>query len=112
MIQRKSLKVVILQVQSASSTSVGGGKSPSKGLAKSSSGGGQARQRKGASGAVTRRAPTSAAGGGMWKFYTEDSPGLKVYVYKMSSALNNIIYVNFSHYFLLIFVVVQCLSLS
>ena len=80
-IQRKSLKVVILQVQSASSTSVGGGKSPSKGLAKSSSGGGQARQRKGASGAVTRRAPTSAAGGGMWKFYTEDSPGLKVYVY-------------------------------
>ena len=65
-------------VQSASSTSVGGGKSPSKGLAKTSSGGGQARQRKGTSGAVTRRAPTTAGGGGMWKFYTEDSPGLKV----------------------------------
>ncbi|XP_028402919.1 protein transport protein Sec61 subunit beta-like [Dendronephthya gigantea] len=65
-------------VQSASATSVGGGsKSPSKGLAKTSSGGGQARQRKGASSAVTRRT-APAGGGGMWKFYTEDSPGLKV----------------------------------
>ncbi|CAB4001900.1 transport Sec61 subunit beta [Paramuricea clavata] len=63
-------------VQSAS-TSVGGGKSPSKGLAKASSSGGQARQRKGTSSAVSRRT-TTAAGGGMWKFYTEDSPGLKV----------------------------------
>ena len=37
------------------------------------------RQRKGTSSAVSRRTVT-AAGGGMWKFYTEDSPGLKVYV--------------------------------
>ncbi|XP_046859600.1 protein transport protein Sec61 subunit beta-like [Xenia sp. Carnegie-2017] len=64
-------------VQSSSSTSVGGSKSPSKGLAKPSSSGGQTRQRKGTSGATARR-PTTAGGGGMWKFYTEDSPGLKV----------------------------------
>ena len=33
--------------------------------------------RKGTSGTVARR-PAATGGGGMWKFYTEDSPGLKV----------------------------------
>lgn len=45
--------------------------------------GGTLRNRKGASsGASSGRARSSAgqtAGGGMWRFYTDDSPGIKVY---------------------------------
>jgi len=68
----------------ASATSVGaGGRSPSG--AKPASGGNGVRQRKatsgggggGGSGAVRARGGGGNAGS-MWRFYTEDSPGLKV----------------------------------
>ena len=45
--------------------------------------GGTLRNRKGASsGASSGRARTTGqtTGGGMWRFYTDDSPGIKVYV--------------------------------
>ena len=65
----------------ASATSVGGGgRSPSAGSPRAG-GGGTVRQRKTTSGAGSR-APVSRAGGtssgGMWRFYTDDSPGIKV----------------------------------
>ncbi|ELU09169.1 hypothetical protein CAPTEDRAFT_49690, partial [Capitella teleta] len=60
-----------------SATSVGGGsRSPSKAVARSSSGS-TVRQRKApASSGPPKKAGASAAG--MWRFYTEDSPGIKV----------------------------------
>eukprot|EP00914_Ancora_sagittata_P012827 GHVO01024745.1.p1 GENE.GHVO01024745.1~~GHVO01024745.1.p1 ORF type:complete len:103 (+),score=11.49 GHVO01024745.1:30-311(+) len=62
---------------SASATSVGGSRSPSKAVARSSSGS-TVRQRK----APASSGPPKKAGGGgaagMWRFYTEDSPGIKV----------------------------------
>merc|ERR1712189_68378 len=62
--------------QSASATNVGAGKAPSKA---SSPKAGTVRNRKGTSATtVTRR---TAGGGGqpnMWRFYTEDSTGIKV----------------------------------
>ncbi|XP_007895628.1 protein transport protein Sec61 subunit beta [Callorhinchus milii] len=63
----------------ASSTNVGvSGRSPSKAVAQRAPGG-TVRQRKAASSAVSRAGRTTSAGtGGMWRFYTEDSPGLKV----------------------------------
>ncbi|XP_001176097.1 protein transport protein Sec61 subunit beta [Strongylocentrotus purpuratus] len=69
-----------MTVSSPSSTSVGGGgRSPSsKSVSpRSSSGGSQVRQRKSA-GATTRGRTAGSNSGGMWRFYTEDSPGLKV----------------------------------
>ncbi|XP_038049166.1 protein transport protein Sec61 subunit beta-like [Patiria miniata] len=70
---------------SQSATSVGGSRSPSSKQvsARGASGSGQVRQRKGAStsGRTSRSVAgggTGASGGGMWRFYTEDSPGLKV----------------------------------
>ena len=66
----------------ASATSVGG-RSPSKGTSspRAGGGGGTVRQRKapggGAGGRVTTRAGGTSSGG-MWRFYTDDSPGIKV----------------------------------
>ncbi|PSN50876.1 Protein transport protein Sec61 subunit beta, partial [Blattella germanica] len=64
-----------------SSTSVGAGsRSPTKAVApRASSGGGTVRQRKAApSSAAARNRTTGAGSGGMWRFYTDDSPGIKV----------------------------------
>jgi len=70
----------------ASATSVGaGGRSPgdkggASGGARGGGGGGTVRQRKAGGGgtAVAARGRTAGGAGGMWRFYTEDSPGLKV----------------------------------
>merc|ERR1711976_570724 len=64
----------------ASATNVGaGGRSPSAGSPRAG-GGGTVRQRKTTAGArstvSTRAGGTSS--GGMWRFYTDDSPGIKV----------------------------------
>ncbi|KAI8761208.1 protein transport protein Sec61 subunit beta [Biomphalaria glabrata] len=68
-----------MALPAASSTSVGGGRGgPSKSITPRSSGGTTARQRKPAassSGGARKAAGSSA---GMWRFYTEDSPGIKV----------------------------------
>jgi len=70
-------------VQAASSTTVGAGKSASGGKASSpraGAGSTTARSRKGA-GSSAQPARRAAGGGGpqnMWRFYTEDSPGIKV----------------------------------
>ncbi|KAK5645741.1 hypothetical protein RI129_004205 [Pyrocoelia pectoralis] len=62
----------------ASSTSVGSSsRSPSKAVAPRSGGGGTVRQRKTTT-TTTTRARNTAASGGMWRFYTDDSPGIKV----------------------------------
>jgi protein transport protein SEC61 subunit beta len=57
----------------ASSTSVGAG-SPRAG------GSNAAKQRKGGGGGSTKTAPRAGgtSSGGMWRFYTDDSPGVKV----------------------------------
>ncbi|CAI5789618.1 protein transport protein Sec61 subunit beta [Lacerta agilis] len=62
-----------------SATNVGAsGRSPSKAVA-SRAPGSTVRQRKSAScGTRSAGRTTSAGTGGMWRFYTEDSPGLKV----------------------------------
>ncbi|GCB71355.1 protein transport protein Sec61 subunit beta [Scyliorhinus torazame] len=65
----------------ASATNVGASsRSPSKAVAPRAAGGGSTvRQRKATSSAVSRAGRTTSTGtGGMWRFYTEDSPGLKV----------------------------------
>ncbi|XP_059145764.1 protein transport protein Sec61 subunit beta-like [Physella acuta] len=68
-----------MALPAASSTSVGGGGrgGPSKTIAPRS-GGTTARQRKApaSSSGGTRKAAGGSAG--MWRFYTEDSPGIKV----------------------------------
>eukprot|EP00794_Sanderia_malayensis_P017482 gene17482-19230_t len=64
-------------VVSSSSTSVGsGGRSPKAGGAPKS-GSGTVRNRKGTSTAPARRT-TGSSPQNMWRFYTEDSPGIKV----------------------------------
>ena len=64
----------------ASATNVGAGSPRSTSSPRAGGGGGGARQRKGAGGggrvAATRAGGTSS--GGMWRFYTDDSPGIKV----------------------------------
>ncbi|KAM9206328.1 protein transport protein Sec61 subunit beta [Dugong dugon] len=62
-----------------SGTTVGSsGRSPSKAVAARAAGS-TVRQRKNAScGTRSAGRTTSAGTGGMWRFYTEDSPGLKV----------------------------------
>jgi len=62
-----------------SSTSVGSdSRSPSKAVAPRS-GGSTVRQRKAvASSGAGRAKPAGAGAAGMWRFYTEDSPGIKV----------------------------------
>ncbi|XP_065485412.1 protein transport protein Sec61 subunit beta isoform X2 [Caloenas nicobarica] len=63
-----------------SATSVGSsGRSPSKAVAPRAAGS-TVRQRKNAScGTRSAGRATSTGTGGMWRFYTEDSPGLKVH---------------------------------
>ncbi|KAM9644690.1 protein transport protein Sec61 subunit beta isoform 2-T2 [Morphnus guianensis] len=65
-----------------SATSVGSsGRSPSKAVAPRAAGS-TVRQRKNAScGTRSAGRATSTGTGGMWRFYTEDSPGLKVNIY-------------------------------
>jgi len=70
-----------MALPSASSTSVGGGSrggsgGPSKSITPRSGGGTTARQRKAPATGGARKAAGSSAG--MWRFYTEDSPGIKV----------------------------------
>ncbi|KAE8597356.1 hypothetical protein XENTR_v10016437 [Xenopus tropicalis] len=63
----------------ASATNVGASsRSPSKAVAPRTAGS-TVRQRKNASSSTRSAGRTTSAGtGGMWRFYTEDSPGLKV----------------------------------
>ncbi|XP_065052169.1 protein transport protein Sec61 subunit beta-like [Rhopilema esculentum] len=64
-------------VQSSSATSVGsGGRSPKAGGGAPKSGS-TVRNRKGTSAAPARRT-TGSSPQNMWRFYTEDSPGIKV----------------------------------
>merc|ERR1711879_556543 len=69
-------------VQAASATNVGSGaRSPGKAASSPKAGSGSTvRSRKGAaaSGTTTRRAAGSGGPQNMWRFYTEDSPGIKV----------------------------------
>ena len=68
-------------VQSASATSVGSGaRSPGKASSPKGGSGSTTRSRKGGatSGTTTRRAAGSGGPQNMWRFYTEDSPGIKV----------------------------------
>ncbi|MCL4143211.1 UNVERIFIED_CONTAM: hypothetical protein GTU68_058114, partial [Idotea baltica] len=69
---------------SPSSTSVGaGGRSPGRSARAGTGGGGgggggtSVRQRKGGS-TTTSTGRSAASTGGMWRFYTDDSPGIKV----------------------------------
>ncbi|KAJ3660428.1 hypothetical protein Zmor_004877 [Zophobas morio] len=64
----------------ASSTTVGSvGRSPSKAVAPRSNAGSTVRQRKATTTTVApRNRNTGAGSGGMWRFYTDDSPGIKV----------------------------------
>merc|ERR1712080_136393 len=72
----------IMPGPAASATNVGsGGRSPSSASPRAGGGGGgTVRQRKTTAGArtttVSRAGGTSS--GGMWRFYTDDSPGIKV----------------------------------
>ena len=64
-------------VQSASSTTAGaGGRSPVQGKTAGRSSGNTVRQRK----TTTVKKAGAASTAGMWRFYTEDSPGIKVLV--------------------------------
>merc|ERR1712180_559197 len=65
-------------VQAASATNVGSGARSPKAASspKGGSGGSTVRSRKG--GTTTRRAAGSGGPQNMWRFYTEDSPGIKV----------------------------------
>lgn len=61
-----------------STTSVGAGsRSPTKAVAPRAASGGTVRQRKAAP-STSRTRTTGAGSGGMWRFYTDDSPGIKV----------------------------------
>lgn len=72
----------IFQPAPASSTSVGaGGRSPRGGggaTRPAGGGGGTVRQRKTTSTTAARSARPSTSTGSMWRFYTDDSPGIKV----------------------------------
>ncbi|XP_002154626.1 protein transport protein Sec61 subunit beta [Hydra vulgaris] len=68
-------------VQAASSTTVGGGsRSPSGKSAslKSGNSGSAVRNRKATSSTAVRRSTSAGGPQNMWRFYTEDSPGIKV----------------------------------
>ena len=63
----------------ASATNVGAGSPRTTSSPRAGGGGGGARQRKGASsGAVRTTRAGGTSSGGMWRFYTDDSPGIKV----------------------------------
>merc|ERR1711962_514677 len=78
--QSQPYHTVRMPLPSASSTSVGGaprgGSSKGTITPRASAGGTTARQRKPAASGGTRKAAGNSAG--MWRFYTEDSPGIKV----------------------------------
>ncbi|XP_076232344.1 sec61 translocon subunit beta [Calliopsis andreniformis] len=62
-----------------SATSVGAaGRSPSKAIAPRAGGGGTVRQRKTAPSTAARSRTTGPGSDGMWRFYTDESPGIKV----------------------------------
>ncbi|KAF7990625.1 hypothetical protein HCN44_000430 [Aphidius gifuensis] len=63
-----------------SATNVGsGGRSPSRAVApRTSAAGGTVRQRKTTVATSARNRNTGISSGGMWRFYTDDSPGIKV----------------------------------
>lgn len=71
---------MILQPTSPSSTSVGSaGRSPAKAIAPRTSSGSSIRQRKSTTTTTAARSRNAGANsGGMWRFYTDDSPGIKV----------------------------------
>lgn len=78
-VTRKHQRIRNTMPAPASSTSVGaGGRSPSKAVAARPSGGGTVRQRKTTSSTTASRSRATASSGGMWRFYTDDSPGIKV----------------------------------
>ncbi|XP_076675382.1 sec61 translocon subunit beta [Andrena cerasifolii] len=63
----------------SSATSVGAvGRSPSKAIAPRAGGGGTVRQRKTVSTTAARSRNTGPGSDGMWRFYTDESPGIKV----------------------------------
>lgn len=67
----------------ASATSVGNSRSPSKAVSPRAGAGSTVRQRKtGSSGGGAKKTVAGGGGGagaaGMWRFYSEDSPGIKV----------------------------------
>lgn len=74
------VKNVCQQPASPSSTNVGSGsRSPTKAMAPRSASGGTVRQRKSTTTTTAARSRnTGANSGGMWRFYTDDSPGIKV----------------------------------
>ena len=78
----------------ASATNVGAGSPRSTSSPRAGGGGGGARQRKGAAGGTgTVRAGGRSGGtssGGMWRFYTDDSPGIKVNKYMQSFFLTSV----------------------
>ncbi|CAG5119669.1 unnamed protein product [Candidula unifasciata] len=69
-----------MALPAASSTSVGGGRGgPSKSVSPRASGGGSTvRQRKAPASNSSGSRKTAGSSAGMWRFYTEDSPGIKV----------------------------------
>ena len=76
----------------ASATSVGAGSPRGGGGARSGSGGagGQVRQRKaggGGGGKTTAMRAGGTSSGGMWRFYTDDSPGIKVNIMKTTTKI-------------------------
>eukprot|EP00088_Acartia_fossae_P043442 TRINITY_DN457_c0_g1_i1.p2 TRINITY_DN457_c0_g1~~TRINITY_DN457_c0_g1_i1.p2 ORF type:complete len:100 (+),score=36.47 TRINITY_DN457_c0_g1_i1:98-397(+) len=66
----------------ASATNVGAGSPRTTSSPRAGGGASGARQRKGTSGGSAARSSAARAGGtssgGMWRFYTDDSPGVKV----------------------------------
>lgn len=70
---------LFFQPAAPSATSVGGAtRSPSKVVAPRSTNGSTVRQRKTTTTTAARSRNTGAGTGGMWRFYTDDSPGIKV----------------------------------
>ena len=70
----------------ASATNVGAGSPRTTSSPRAGGGGGGARQRKGASsGAVRTTRAGGTSSGGMWRFYTDDSPGIKVHIFELFS---------------------------
>ncbi|RZC40406.1 Sec61 beta domain containing protein, partial [Asbolus verrucosus] len=75
----KFIEIFYLQPAPASATTVGSSsRSPSKAVAPRSNTGSTVRQRKTTTTTTTRSRNTGAGSGGMWRFYTDDSPGIKV----------------------------------
>lgn len=71
---------VKFQPAPASSTNVGSKSAAPRGAGSAPSSGGNLKQRKTTSSSTTapRSNRTAGSAGGMWRFYTDDSPGIKV----------------------------------